>query len=89
MSDVKNLKGAAMLHDDGRKGVIISDEHCGLFNALTIEVEQGTQPPVKLRLNAWGKDSGEQGWKWEFSPIHYPGEFAYLLDIDNQEQKAS
>jgi hypothetical protein len=75
-------RGKAMRHDDGRTGVIKSDDDCGLFRILTIRVDQPESPEVKLTLHCWGKDEGERGWKWEFSPDNYPGEWAYLLDID-------
>ncbi|MEG0869637.1 MAG: hypothetical protein RSG77_21730 [Hafnia sp.] len=81
-------KGISLRHDDGRNGLIVGDDDCGLFRVLTVEVEQGASPSVKLQLNSWGKDTGESGWKWEFSPQNYPGQWTYLLDKDKEQERA-
>jgi hypothetical protein len=73
-------KNARTLHDDGRTGVIVGDDDCGLHRTLTIQVEKKALSIVTLTLNSWGKDTGESGWKWEFNP----GQFGYILDTDHE-----
>lgn len=59
---MSSWKGIKVRHTDGREGVIASDYVGFGHRALTLAI--AGKPDAHVQLNAWGGDSGDDGWSW-------------------------